>query len=323
MHLTSRAATVSLAVCLQLACAFASAQGFPSKPIHLIVPSPPGGGSDILSRLVARQTSASIGQAVIVENRAGADGIIGTEFVAKAPADGYTLLVGNATVQVANMFLRKTLPYHPIKDFIPVAGGVEAVTCIVVNAALPIHSVAELVDYAKRNPGKLTYGSSGAGGAYHISGEAFKFLTGTDLVHVPYKGLVPAMTAVMSGEISAAMTSVTVATPQVRAGKVRIVAILEGKRYSKLPDVPTVRETIPQFQGATIWNGYFAPAGTPGAVVARLNTELARAVSSPEVLSKLDASVVITGNPEQFAAYVNGQIEVFGRIVKLLGIAPR
>jgi tripartite-type tricarboxylate transporter receptor subunit TctC len=312
-----------LMVALAAPAAVTFGQGYPSRTVRIVVPSPPGGGSDILGRLVAQQLSGVFGQPVVVENRVGADGIIGTEHVARAAPDGYTLLVGNATVQVANLFLHKSLPYQPIRDFVAITGGVESVTCIAVNAAMPIHSVADLVDYAKKNPGRFTYGSSGAGGAYHISGESLKAVTQTDLVHVPYKGLAPAMTAVMSGQISGAITSVTVVTPQVRAGKARIIAIIENRRYSKLPDIPTVRESIPEFRGSTIWNGFFAPAGTPAPIVSRLNAEMVKAVASEDVLSKLDSAEVIGGTPEQFAAYVNSQVEVFGRIVKLTGIAPK
>jgi len=301
----------------------ALAQSYPGKPVRMVVPSPPGGGSDILGRLVAQKLTDALGQNFLVENRVGGDGIIGTEHVARATPDGYTLLIGNATVQVANLFLRKNLPYNAAKDFTAISGGVEAVTGIVVNAAMPIHSIAELIDYARKNPGKFTYGSSGAGGAYHISGEAFKATAGVDLTHVPYKGLAPSMTAVVAGEISGAVMSITVAAPQARAGKTRILAIIEDRRYPKMPDIPALRETIPEFRGSTIWNGFFAPAGTPPAIIARLNSEIVKAVSAEDTLSKLDAAVVIGGTPEQFAAYVNAQIEVFGRVVKLLGIAPQ
>lgn len=301
----------------------ALAQSYPGKPVRMVVPSPPGGGSDILGRLVAQKLSISLGQNFIVENRVGGDGIIGTEYVSRAAPDGYTLLIGNATVQVANLFLRKSLPYNAGKDFTAIAGGVEAVTGIVVNAAMPIHSIAELIDYAKNNPGKFTYSSSGAGGAYHISGEAFKATAGIDLTHVPYKGLAPSMTAVVAGEISGAVMSITVAAPQARAGKARILAIIEDRRFPKMPDIPTLRETLPKFRGSTIWNGFFAPAGSPPAVIARLNSEIVKAVSAEDTLGKLDAAVVIGGTPEQFATYVNTQIEVFRRVVKLLGIAPQ
>jgi len=298
-------------------------QAFPAKPVHLVVPSPPGGGSDILSRLLAQKMTESLGQAVIVDNRAGGDGIVGSEAVARSAADGYTILVGNATAQVANIYLRKNLPYDPVKDFTPIAGGVESITCIVINASLPIHSVADWVDYAKKNPGKLTYGSSGAGGAYHMSGEALKAMTGTDIVHVPYKGLAPALTGMISGQISAVITSVTVALPQVNAGKARILAFLEERRYAKLPDIPLVRETIPAFRGSTIWNGFFAPAGTPPPVINRLNAEFVKALNSAEIANKMDATQIIGGTPEQFSSYWKGQIELFGQLAKLLGITPQ
>jgi len=298
-------------------------QAFPVKPVRLIVPSPPGGGSDTLSRLLAQKMTESLGQAVIVENRAGADGIVGSEWVARAAPDGYTILVGNATAQVANIYLRKSLSYDPVKDFAPIAGGVESITCIVVNPSLPIHSVAELVDYAKKNPGKLTYGSSGAGGAYHMSGEALKAITGTDIVHVPYKGLAPALTGMISGQISAVITSVTVALPQVNAGKARILAFLEERRYPKLPEIPLVRETIPAFRGSTIWNGFFAPAGTPPPLINRLNAEFVKALNSADIANKMDATQIIGGSPEQFSAYWKGQIELFAQLARLLGITPQ
>ncbi|MFM9969195.1 MAG: Bug family tripartite tricarboxylate transporter substrate binding protein [Burkholderiales bacterium] len=312
-----------LASLLFCASSVTRAQTYPNKPVRMVVPSPAGGGSDILGRLVAQKVSVALGQNVIVDNRVGGDGIIGTEHVARAAADGYTLLIGNATVQVANLFLRKNLPYNAAKDFVAITGGVEAVTGIVVNSALPIYSIADLIDYAKKNPGKFTYGSSGAGGAYHISGEAFKSTAGIDLTHVPYKGLAPSMTAVVAGEIGGAVMSITVAAPQARAGKARILAIIEDRRYPKMPDIPTLRETLPEFRGSTIWNGFFAPAGTPAAIIARLHNEIAKAVSAEETLAKLDAAVVIGGTPEQFAAYVNTQVEVFGRIAKVLGIVPQ
>lgn len=319
---------VSLALVLAWAGSFAAApaahsQAYPLKPIRMVVPSPPGGGSDILGRLVAQKAGEALGQPVLIENRAGADGIIGTEYVARAAADGYTLLIGNATANVANLFLHKSLPYDPVKDFAPITGGVEAITCIAVNPSLPINSVKDLVEYAKRNPGKLTYGSSGAGGAYHMSGEAFKAITQTDIVHVPYKGLVPSLTAVIGGQISLAFNSVTVSLPQAQAGKVRIIAVIEDKRYSKLPNVPVVRESVSGFKGSTIWNGFFAPAGLPAPLLTRLNAELVKALSSADVVSKLDAAEVIGGTPEQFAAYVRGQIENFAKLVKLVGVKPQ
>jgi len=298
-------------------------QAYPAKAVRLVVPNPPGGSSDLLARLVAQKVGETLGQPMVVENRAGADSIIGAELVARSAPDGYTLLVGNASANVANLFLYKSLPYDPVKDFTPITGGGESVTCLVVSAALPVNSVKELIDYAKRNPGKLSYGSSGANGAYYMSGEAFKAATGTDIVHVPYKGLGPAMTGVVRGEIGVAFTAATVAIPQVRAGKVKMLAVLEGKRYSKLPDIPAAVEAVPGFRAAAIWNGFFGPASVPAPIVTRLNQELLKALHSPELIAKLDALEIIGGTPEEFAAYVKGQVEAFGRIVKLVGMQPQ
>lgn len=297
-------------------------QTYPAKPIRLIVPNAPGGGLDQMARLVAQKTSEALGQPVVVENRAGANSIIGTELVAHAAPDGYTLLVGNATSHVANVYLLKSIPYDPVTDFTPITGALQSITCVAVNPLIGVNTLKELIDYARRNPGKLSYGSSGASGAYHLSGEVFKSVTGTDIVHIPYKGLAPAMTGLLAGEIAVAFTSLTVAVPQARAGKIRILAVMEGKRYPGLPEVPVVSESVPGFRAATIWNGFFGPAGLPQAVVARLNTEILKALNAPEVRSKLEAAEVIGGTPEQFGAYVKSEIENFGRIVKAVGIQP-
>jgi tripartite-type tricarboxylate transporter receptor subunit TctC len=297
-------------------------QTFPSRPIRMIVPNPPGGGLDIMARLVAPKAAEGLGTAVLVENRPGADGIVASELVARSPADGYTLIVASASSHTANYYLFKNLPYHPVNDFTAVVGAVESVTCVAVNAALPVRSIKELIDYARRNPGKLSYGSTGATGAYTISGEAFKAMTGTDIVHVPYKGFGPAMTALVSGEVGVIFTSLTTAMPQASAAKIRILAIMEGRRYSAMPHTPTVAETVPGFKGATIWNGFMGPAGMAQPVVARLNAELLKALQAPETRSKLAATEVIGGTPQEFAAYVKAELESFGKLVKLLGLKP-
>ncbi len=285
--------------------AIGHAQSYPAKPVRLIVPSTPGGDSDMLARMVAQKVGASIGQPFVVENRTGAYGIIGTELVAHSAPDGYTLLLGNGGTNVANLFMHKSLPYDPVKDLAPVAGGVESVMCIAVNPAVPVASIREFIDYAKRHPGNLTYASSGSGGSYYLAGEAFQ-----------------AMTGVVAGQVSAAFTNLTVAAPQARAGKVKILAVLMPKRFSAAPDIPTVAEVVAGFRNVAIWSGFFVRAGTPAAIVARLNGEISKAVSSPEVASKMDAAVSIAGSPEQFAAYVRDQMEAFASIAKLLDIKP-
>ena len=311
-----------LAAALVLVSAQTFSQTFPAKPIRIIAPVPPGGGSDLIARLVAQKVGDA-GWSMVVENRPGADSIIGAELVAHALPDGYTLLLGNAAALVANLFFYRTLSYDPVKDFAPITGGGEATTLLVVGGAVPVNSVKELIAYARLNPGKLSYGTgSGVNGAYYMSGEAFKAVTGTDIVHVPYKGLSPAMTGLLSGEVDIAFTAASLAVSQARAGKLKVLAVLEGKRSSRLPEVPTVAETAPEFRAATIWNGFFAPAGVPVPVATRLNIEFNKALHSPDVVAKLDGLEVIGGTPDEFAAYVKGQVEVFGRIVKLLGIKP-
>ena len=320
MHLTRLALVIAAAAAIPFEC---YSQPYPTKPIRLIVASPPGGQSDLIARLVSQRLSNVFGQSMVVENRAGGDGIIGTEFVARSAPDGYTLLVGNSSTFIANIFLHKNLPYDPVKDFVPLAGGPVAVACIAVNTSISVDSIKELIDYAKRNPGKLTYGSSGTGGSYFLAGEAFKAITETNIVHVPYKGLSAAMTDVVGGQIASAFTSLTVALPQARAGKVKILAVVQNNRYAGLPDIPAINEFVPGYQAFTIWNGFFGRAGMPAFAVTRLNAEMLKAMNSPDVISKLDSAEFIGGTPEQFAAYIRGQMESYASVVKLLGIQPQ
>jgi tripartite-type tricarboxylate transporter receptor subunit TctC len=297
-------------------------QSFPSKPIRIVVPNPPGGSLDIMARLVAQRTSESLGSPVVVENRPGGDGVIGSEMVARAAPDGYAIIVANASSHTANFYLMKNLPYHPLNDFTPIVGGVESITCLVVQSALPVNNVTELVEYAKKFPGKLSYSATGASGAYTISAEAFKKMAGADILHVTYKGLAPAMTAVLSGEVNLTFTSYTVALPQLKAGKIRAIGVAEAKRYSGLPNVPTVGETVPGYKGNSIWNGFMGPAKMPETLVNRLNTEMLKALTHPDTVAKLDGTDIIGGTPQAFGAYVRNEIEAFGRLVKLLGLKP-
>ena len=319
MQLTRLSLVFAACVALPLAC---HSQAYPTKPIRLILPGAPGGNADLLSRLVAQKVGSALGQPMVVENRTGAYGIIGTEAVARSAPDGYNVLHGNGGTNVANSFLYKNLSYDPVKDFTPIAGGVASVACITVNASLPVKSLQELIDYTKRNPGKLSYGSTGSGGSYFMSGEAFKAMAGTDIMHVPYRGLAAAMTDLVGGQIGAAFTAVSVALPHAKTGRVNILAVVQDKRYAGLPDVPTVAEIVPGYQAFAIWNGFFARAGTPAPVVRRLNAEIVKAVNLPEVIATMDSGVLLGGTPEQFGTYVVEQREVFANIVKLLGIKP-
>lgn len=298
------------------------AQPLSSKSIRLVLPSPPGGGLDLVARLVAQKSSEGLGAPVVIENRPGADGAIAAELVARATPDGHTLLMANASTHTSNFHLMRNLRYHPLRDFTPIVGGVESVTCLVASSALGVSSLKELIDRAKREPGKLNYSSIGATGAYTISMEAFKALAGADIVHVPYKGLPQAMAAVVSAEVGLTVTSMTVALPQAKAGKVRILGIVEGRPYAPLSTVPPIAQALPGYKGAVIWNGFVGPAGTPAAIVNRLNAELLRALRSPETRSQLDATEIIGGSPQEFGAYMANELDQFGKLVALLGLKP-
>ncbi len=312
-----------LALCLAVPLTVFS-QAYPTRPIRMIVPFPPGPALDLVARLVTAKMGESLGQPIVVENRSGANGAIGSELVARAAPDGYTLLAATASTHVTAAFLVKNLPYDPQKDFTPIAASVEPVTCLVVNSSVPANSVNELIDHARRNPGKLSYGSSGVGSVFHMMGELFKQTTGVDMVHVPYKGVVPAMSDVAAGQIPMTFIAVANAIPHMRTGKVRILATLEPGRYAGLPGVPSIVESVPNFHKPASWFGFFGPAGLPQPILARLNSEMVKALNSPDVRTKLeDVGYAIIGNtPEQFGALIKAGMQQYGGIIKAAGIQP-
>lgn len=297
-------------------------QAYPSRPIRMIVPFPPGPALDLVARLVTAKMGESLGQPIVVENRSGANGAIGSELVARAAPDGYTLLAGTASTHVTAVFLAKNLPYDPQKDFTPITASVEPVTCLVVNASVSANSVNELIEHARRNPGKLSYGSSGVGSVFHMMGELFKQTTGVDMVHVPYKGVVPAMSDVAAGQIPMTFIAVANAIPHMRTGKVKILATLEPGRYAGLPGVPSIAESVPNFRKPASWFGFFGPAGLPQPTLARLNAEMVKALNAPDVRTKLeDVGYAVIGNtPEQFAALIKAGMQQYGGIIKAAGI---
>ena len=300
----------------------AVAQGFPSKPVRMIVPFPAGGSADITARLVAAKLAERLGQPVIVDNRVGASGIIGSELVAKAPPDGYTLLFTTTSTHLTAAFLNKNLPYHPSKDFTPISVVAESATGLVVAPSLPVHSVRELVEFAKRNPGKLTYSSAGIGSSFHLTGELFRQAAGIDIVHVPYKGAAQALNDLMSGTISMTFSALASQMPFVKSGKVRLLAVLESERFSALPDVPSVRESLPNFERPDAWMGLFGPAGLPAAVLQRLNADLVFAVRTQEIRAKfMESGFTPLGNtPEEFAALIRRGFDTYGKAVKAAGL---
>ncbi|MFD0669270.1 tripartite tricarboxylate transporter substrate binding protein [Ramlibacter sp. MAHUQ-53] len=297
--------------------AFAQAQAYPSKPIRLIVPFAPGGTTDVLARLVGQRLTTAWGQPVVVENRAGAGATLGAEMVAKAPADGYTLLMGAAHHTIAQNVYSK-LSYHFGRDFAPVTVVAMVPNAVVVNANVPAKTIQELVALAKAQPGKLNYGSAGAGTAHHLIGEMFKLRSGTDIVHVPYKGSGPAVADLVGGQVQVMFDTVTSALPQVKGGKTRALAVTTAKRSSALPDVPALSETVlPGFDVGT-WFGILAPAGTPQPIVDKLNAEIVKIINNPEVRKQLlDMGSEPVGNtPAQMAAQIKSELDAFESLVK-------
>lgn len=297
--------------------AFAQAQAYPNKPIRLIVPFAPGGTTDVLARLVGQRLTNAWGQPVVVENRAGAGATLGAEMVAKAPADGYTLLMGAAHHTIAQNVYSK-LNYHFGRDLAPVTVVAMVPNMVVVNANVPARNIQELVALAKSQPGKLNYGSAGAGTAHHLIGEMFKVRSATDIVHVPYKGSGPAVADLIGGQVQVMFDTVTSALPQVKAGKTRALAVTTAKRSSALPDVPSLAETVlPGFDVGT-WFGILAPAGTPAAIVDKLNAEIVKIVNNPDVRKQLleMGSEPVGNTPAQMAAQIKSELDAFEALTK-------
>jgi len=296
----------------------------PARPLKIVVPFPPGNGTDILARLMSPKMSESLHQPVIVENRGGANGVIGAEWVARAAPDGTTILFTSPSTHVTSLFLSKSLPYDPIGDFTPITAAVEPVTVMTVNPSIPVNSVKELIDYAKKNPGKLNYSSPGVGAVFHMSGELFKLGAGVDIVHVPYKGASPALAGVVSGEVAIGFNSLASVLPHMRAGRVKVLAVLEKHRYPGQPQIPSIGEFLPGFEKPASWFGLFGPADLPPPITSRLHAEIVNALRDPAVRPRIEelAMSVIANTPEQFAAMLKSGIDQYGRLIRAAGIKP-
>lgn len=296
----------------------AIAQSYPNKPVRLIVTFAAGGGTDLAARAVAPKLSEALGQAVVIENRAGANGAVGAEATAKAAPDGYTLMVGAAGTLAVAPHLNAKMPFDTFKDFAPVSLLATSAFVVTVNPNVNAASIRELLALAKASPGKLSFGSSGTGGAPQLAGELFKSQAGIDLLHVPYKGLGPALTDLLGGQIQIVFADVSLVTANLRAGKLRGLAITSAARSSALPDLPTVSEAgVPGYAAGT-WYGVFAPAGTPSAVVARLSDEIRKTLALPEIRNALLAQgVEAAGNtPDQYAAFLREEHGKWGRVIR-------
>jgi len=297
----------------------AAAQGYPVKPVRMIVPFPPGGSNDIVARIAAQKLSELTGQQFVVENRGGAGGNIGAEFVANSAPDGYTLLVHSAS-HVANAHLHKKLPYDVLKSFTGVTTIARQVGILIVHPALPAKSVKEFVALAKARPGELIYGSASNGSYAHLAMALLSSTAGISLVHVPYKGGGPAATALIAGETQVMLNTIGTHLTHIQAGRVRALGVASEKRIAQFPDIPAIAETVPGFE-LTAWVGCFAPAGTPKAVVDALNAALAKTLADPAVAAKLSSQFLdpLYMTPEQFAARLHADYEKYGRVVKLTG----
>lgn len=298
------------------------ASAYPTKPIRFVVPFPPGGPLDITARAIGQKLTEAWGQPVVVDNRPGAGGSLGAELVAKAPADGYTLLMGAVSTHAINPHLYARVGYDPFRDFVPVALVAEVPNVLVVNPALPVNSVAELVALARAKPGYLNFGSGSTGSTGHLAGELFKSLAGVDMVHIPYKGAAPAMQDLLGGQVQLMFDNLASAAPQVKAGKLRALAVTTAQRSPAMPDLPTVNEAGVKGFDLSTWFGVFVPAGTPPEIVAKLNAGIVAALESKELRERLAAmgAEPRAGNtPAAFAAFVRAENAKYARVVKESG----
>ena len=316
---------LALAAALPLAVPAQSwAQTFPSKPIRLQIPVSPGPGVDQVGRVLGEKMAVDLGQPIVVENRAGANGVVGTEQVVRSAPDGYNILLATPSMVITIVYLMKQIPYDPIKDLTPISAAVEPVTTLIVNPGVPAKNVKELVAWVKQNPGKVSYGSSGVGSVFHMVGELFNTSAGLDITHVPYKSVPPAVQAVVAGEIQMTYSAAVQTLPQHRAGKVRILGVLEKDRFPGLPDIPTVGESLPGFEKPASWFGYFGPASMPRPVVTRLNASVVKALNEPDVKKQFEqqALFIIGNSPEQFAQMVKQGLTTYEKAVKIAKLKP-
>jgi tripartite-type tricarboxylate transporter receptor subunit TctC len=299
----------------------ASAQTFPAKPMRLIVPFAPGGSTDILARLAAQKLTEAWGQQVNVENRAGGGSVIGTDLVAKAAPDGYTLVMTSTSTATAPSLMKK-LPYDTLRDLTPVIQLVSTPNALVVHPSLPVNSVRELIVLARTRPDQIAFGSGGNGTSTHLGGEILRLMAGVRMTHVPFKGAAPSITSLMSGEVSWVFSAILPALPLIKAGRLRAIAVSSARPTHALPGVPSVGDTLPGFDTSP-WTGVAAPGATPKEIILRLNQEIARGYSAPDVRARLlrEGNDVVLNSPEQFEAFFRGEMEKWAKVITAAGIA--
>jgi tripartite-type tricarboxylate transporter receptor subunit TctC len=299
----------------------AMAQTYPAKTIKIVVPFAVGGIADTFARVIGQKLTDAWGQPVVVENRAGAGGNIGADLVAKSPPDGYTFVMGNIGTHAVNPYLTKNMPFDPLRDFVPIAHVLDAEGLLVVHPSVNAKSVADIVMLAKSEPGKLSYASGGLGTTSHLAGELFKSMAKVDVVHVPYKGNSPAITDLLGGQTQMIFATMPTVLPQVKAGRLRAVAVIGQERTPALPDVPTVAETLPGF-AVSNWIGLFAPAGTPPEIVNKLNAEVQKIMQQPDVQKRLETegAKFVPTTPQTFAAFQRAEAEKWSKAIREAGI---
>ena len=300
----------------------AFAQNYPAKTIRIVIAQAPGSATDVISRIVGNRLGEALGQSMVVDARPGAGGVLGTEIAARAPADGYTLFMGNNSTHGSNPALYSKLPYDAIKDFSPIILVVATPYVLNVHPSLPVKTVKELIVFAKARPGQINYASAGNGSTHHFCGELLKSLAGIDIVHVPYKGSTPGLTALVAGEVTMMFSNVDNSQPHIKSGRMRALAVTSGKRATPLPEVPTMEEAgVRDFQVLS-WFGFLAPAGTPAAVITRVNAETVKVLARPDVSAALAAQGmdVMSGTPDQFANHIKSEIARMTKIAATAGI---
>jgi tripartite-type tricarboxylate transporter receptor subunit TctC len=307
---------------------FASLAGaqapYPSKPVRLMLGFAPGSIQDVLVRLMGERMSTNIAQPVVIENRVGAGGRIAVEVVGKAPADGYTIVLGSAGTHVLAPYLVKGLTYDPVKDFTPLSLAIRPAIGVVINPALPAKTVGEFVAYAKANPGKIAFGSTGVASSLHLMGERMKLAAGIDMLHVPLTGGNDTLNALLGNHVQLAFVSPGQAGPHVAAGKLRLLAVGISQRFPPLPDVPTLSEVLPGYDPVSDWFGYFAPASLPAPLATRLTGELVKSINAPDVRSKLESTSLIVGSSgTELASTLKSDLQVYEKIIKAVGLPPQ
>jgi tripartite-type tricarboxylate transporter receptor subunit TctC len=305
-----------------LAAAPAAAQNYPSKAVRIVIAQAPGSATDVISRIVGNRLSEALGQSMIVDARPGAGGVLGTEIAAHSPADGYTLFMGNNSTHGSNPALYSKLPYDAIKDFVPIIFVAATPYVLNVHPSLPVKSLKDLIAFAKSHPGQINYASAGNGSTHHFCGELLKSLAGIDIVHVPYKGSTPALSALVAGEVSMMFSNVADTQPHIKSGRMRALAVTSVKRTAALPEIPTMAEAgLRDFQVSS-WFGLLAPAGTPAAVITRMNAETVKVLLRPDVKAAFGAQglEVVSGTPAEFANHIKSEIARMTKIAASAGI---